>query len=79
MPLSLTRAELREAIRNAMQEQPDAQARAQLLYDIARAGYDAIKFLNGNTNSDDDEQFSAAKVSDEALAHQDRIDAWQLG
>lgn len=78
MPLTLTRDELREAIRNAMQEQPDAPARAQLLYDIARAAYGAIEFLNGNTDSDDDEQFSAAKVSDEALAHQERIDAWEL-
>lgn len=78
MSLTLTRDELREAIRNAMQEQPDAPARAQLVYDIARAAYDAIKFLNGNTDSDDDEQFSAAKVTDEALAHQERIDAWEL-
>ncbi len=72
----LTRDELRTAIADAMQSQPDAVSRAQLLYDITRAGYDAIKDLNNGTDSDDDERFSAGKVSDEALAHQDRIDAW---
>jgi len=73
---ALSRDELRDAIGDAMQSQPDAVSRAQLLYDITRAGYDAIKNLNNETDSDEDEQFSAGKVSDEALAHQDRIDAW---
>lgn len=65
--------ELRAAITAAMHVRPNAAGRAQLLYDITRAGYDAIKTLNGDT--DTDERFSAAKVSDEALAHQDRMDA----
>lgn len=52
---------------------------AQLLCGIAYAGCEAIKFSNGNTDSDDDEQLSAAKVSDETVAHQDRIDAREIG
>lgn len=73
-----SRDELCEAVRDAMQDQPNALARAQLLRDIIGAGYDAITFLSGNTEVDDDERWSAGQVRGEALAHQNRIAAWDL-
>lgn len=77
MTAATTKSELYEMVRYAMTQQPDAAARAKLLYDVTRAGYDAIKFRpDAPAGDEDDERYSAAKVSDEANAHEDRMNGW---
>lgn len=77
MTAATTNSELYEMVRYAMTQQPDAAARAKLLYDTTRAGYDAIKFRpDAPAGDEDDERYSAAKVSDEANAHEDRMNDW---
>lgn len=64
-------------MRHAMSQRPAAAARAKLLYDVTRACYDGIKFRpDAPAGDDDEERFSAAKVSDEANAHEDRVNGW---
>ena len=74
---SAANEELYELVRRAISQRSDAAARAKLLCDVTRACYDGIKFRpDAPAGDDDEERFSAAKVSDEANAHEDRINGW---
>lgn len=77
MTIGPTDSELYQLVRRAMTERPDASARARLIYEVTRACYDAIKFHpDVRFDADQEERYSAAKVSDEADAHETRMRRW---
>lgn len=61
-----------ELITHAIQDQPDAYGRSAVIYNIVRQCYDVVKEIS--EGRDQDERFSAARLSDAALAHKSNMD-----